>query len=632
MDRTLRIAQAILTIVVGLAPLVVPGASWAAVKGTLVLPPGVQVDVTRPHHIAITDDPRNPIDASFQPERTSETPDEPTSTTLSKPAPPDPEQPATSVWMWIVLAILATAAVIGGALSYYYRRYLPRQEIEPYWQALREIRAQNYRVALPQLTGIEAKLPADLRRNARFFIALCHFHLGNESETEHVAADLHRERPADEHVAYVLAYVLVGRGLDVLAEPVLETMQANGQLAFRDARRLLSIVKYRCGMQAFRAGDIDRAATLFAEVEALGDLAAAIPADLRDRHILLGTRALFDRDLTAATDHFTKLEDAAAAMPEAQGKPLRAKAAVGLTLVAWIEDDPQRGDGLEKCLAQTCLSLHADGPLELPWPDPQPGDVRGDADALKRALEEADKNFDLLDEQKDVRRCLRDLHFLRAMEVLRQWQHMDGSKANEAVGVTLRATLARLACARAVDERFADAFLVAGLLMFYLHNPGPERTTGVDFLEVARKLGVRDPEAMEIVNNRERIEQENADAVDRYQQVLDKYLRDDTVRMEVRRDLLNRLSTHRSLMNRYKPPDLTRAHSVPPTVEEMYTRSHTLRQRILEVQKSSENAELKQRGEQLQRQSEEFARQAQALEASESELLAMTGAELFKDR
>jgi hypothetical protein len=297
----------------------------------------------------------------------------------------------------------------------------------------------------------------------------------------------------------------------------------------------------------------------------------------------------------------------------------------------WIEERPRPTMAMERYLTETCLLFHEEGPTELPWPAAEPGSAKGDAESLKRALEEADKNFNLPTDQKDVRRCLRDLHLLRALAELRFWTTMDSSAAKQAIPEKLKEVLSRLACARALDERFADVYLVAGLLMFYLNEPGPERINGADILGEARKLGVRDPDALQIVNNRERIERENADAVDRYQQVLDRYLRDETVLLEVRRDLLKRLATHRSLMNRYKPPDLSRARTVPPTVKEMHDRSAVLYERIGKIQLPKTNGGLKERSEQLRRESEALVKQSAVLENTESELLALTGEQLFSD-
>ncbi|MGA3371740.1 MAG: hypothetical protein ABSC48_08275 [Terracidiphilus sp.] len=597
------------------------------VKGTFHVEsgPGAATGKETPDKAAAGKNGAAPAEASQPPAAAAATSQVPSPAPLRAPVAGIP------LWAWAVLGMLLVGALTAGGLLYYFRRVLPRRELAPYWRALANIRDRQFRAALPDLTSVESKLPPELRDDARFFIALCHYHLEEFAEAEHLAASLHREQPSNGNAAYLLAHLCVQRELDVEAEPVLQQMRQNGQLKIRDAQRLLGIVKFRRGTAAMRAGDIESAADFFSEVEELGDFASFIPADLRNRHVSLGTRALFDRDLAGARQHFQALRAAGAAMAEDKGKPLLAKAEVGLVLADWIEDDAERGGRLDAALGATCRLLHPEGPEALPWPDPVPGSAKGDAESLQRALEAADKNFNLPPEEKGIRRCLRDLHLLRALEVLRLWARMEGKAANVAIGDRLKATLSRLACARALDERFSDVYLVAGLLIFYLHQPGPERTTGVDLLEEARKLGMRDPDALEILNNRERIERENADAVDRYQQVLDHYLRDETVRHEIRRDLLKRLSTHRSLMNRYKPPDLSRARTVPPTVQEMFDRSKTLRDRIRSMRDAAKNVELARRSEDLERQSQLLAAQAQTVEASESELLALTGEELFKD-
>jgi len=80
-------------------------------------------------------------------------------------------------------------------------------------------------------------------------------------------------------------------------------------------------------------------------------------------------------------------------MPEEQSKPLLARASLGLALAMWIEESPGRGMDLEKLLTETCGLFHPGGPSELPWPEPEPGSAKGDAAALKLALEAADKKL-----------------------------------------------------------------------------------------------------------------------------------------------------------------------------------------------------------------------------------------------
>jgi hypothetical protein len=658
MDRALSVAAAPLVVAWALAtasPVQARQAPAAATKGpavtapiqvpgTLELPAGAALDRTRTYEAEIRFDGSRfratlkggaPVD---QP------PPAAGAAPLDPAAPSTPGQPVTlpgtapatetSRWrlvLWIVIAALVAAALSAAALWYYFKRHVPKREQAPYESARTALRGGRYDEALRDLTGVEAKLPPAMRGAARFLVAFCHFQVGEEREAERLLADLHREAPADRDVAYFLAYLRVRRGGDIDAEPVLEAMKKDEHLEYRDTAWLLSIVKFRRATAAYEAGNIELAAELFAEVAQLKHLAAHVPADLRNRHIVLGTRALFDQDITTAREHFEALARVAQGITEAADVTLAAKASLGLALIKWLQDEPTGSDELERALVDACTHLHPDGALELPWPEPQPGSAKGDADALKRALEADDKNFDLRPEQRDVHRSLRDLHLLRALNVLRAWRRMDGAAAHAAIADRLAAVMTRLACARAIEERFSDVYLVAGLLLFYLHQPGPQRTTGLDLLIEARKLGMRVPDAMEIINNRERIQQENAGAADRYQQVLDRYLRDDTVRKEVRLDLLQRLSTHRSLMNRYKPPDLTRARTVPPTVQEMYLRSETLHVRVEQIGKTTASDELRKLGTDLKRYSEQLSQQAAVIERTEADLLALTGEELFKD-
>jgi hypothetical protein len=651
MDRKISILAATLIVAIVAGPLFCQQKSGETaaekpveISGRLRFPPGTRLDFSKDVSISVrgiqgtfapdgAKTPPNPVKPSRKEDLNSQ-PATPLAPSQEKgrqgpPSPPMASSPGLS-YLWTALAILAAVALGAGSFWYYSRRYLPRKEMEPYWNAVRAIRARNYESALPGLTSMESKLPPDLRRNARFFIALCHVHLENEVEAEQMLAALHREAPGDANAAYLLAYLRIRRGLDAEAEPVLEAMSKHGHQGFRDTRRLTGIVKFRRGMEAMRAGDIDLAATRFAAVEKLGDFAAFIPGDLRNRHISLGTRALFEHDAAQAREHFEALKKVTKGMAEEEARPLLVKSSLGLALAMWIEGE-RNEPALEKALAEACLLLHPEGPLELPWPGPEAGSGKGSTEALKRALEAADKNVDMPASQRDERRCLRDLHLLRALAVLKAWAAMDGEAANKEIPTRLEETMSRLACARAADERFADVYLVAGLLNFYLHKPGPERTTAVDILAEARKLGARESAILDILENRDRIERENADAVDKYQQTLDRYLRDETVLQEVRRDLLQRLSTLRSLMNRYKPPDLTRAREVEPTVNEMKNRWEVLHRHIEEIQKAKPNDALRTRTDDLRKHGEALAAQAAALQSTEADLLVMTAEQLFPD-
>jgi len=622
-----------------LTPLQAQTTGTVEYKGTIKVPQNARLGPNDNYSIQLQIDGKR-INGTFVVDPRMQSPRD----SLGKTAPPPPPTeknertkeevtPPTDsripVWIWGLIGLLALSLIAAGWFFWQHYYVKPKHELDPYWRALIAVRDRRYKSALPDLTSIESKLPPELRQDARFFIALCCYHVEDLVEAEHQAAALYREDPENENVACLLAHLFVERSLDEEAEPILERLHARDKLDVGEARTMLSIVKFRLGMKAIQANDIEAAAEYFSFVEQLGLFTKYIPSDLRNRHITLGTRALFDQDLPAARKHFEALRTAARDLEEENARPLLVKAAVGLVLVQWLEKSDKDEESLEDALWETALLIHADGPKELPWPEIS--ELKDDPDALRRALEEADKNFELPADEQVFKLCLRDLHFLRAMHIIITWGNMESSEAGKKIEKRLERILSRLACARAIDERFADTYLVAGLLMFYLHKPGPERTAGVDLLEQARKLGARDPAAMEIISNRERIERENADAIDRYQLALDEYLHDETVRKEVREDLFKRLMTLQRLKSRYKPPDLSQARTVDPTVEEMRKRSETLREHILALEKSTDNMELAQQSTRLAEQADELTKMAKLIEETEKMLLILAGEELFKD-
>ncbi|MCI0487097.1 MAG: tetratricopeptide repeat protein [Blastocatellia bacterium] len=541
----------------------------------------------------------------------------------ARPAEPSP-------WLPVGLAVVGTAILIGAGAWLYFKVYLPRKQIEPYREALRLVQAERFEEALPLLTQVESKLPDRLRRDARFFIAFAHFKLKNSKEAEHVLDGLHRENLKDAQVAYLLAYLRVEDGHYDDAEPILLAMEKNERLGLYHAKKLLGIVEFRRALAALKEGHVDGAAALFEKVERLGDFAAHIPPGLRDRHIALGTKALFDKDVAEAQRRFTSLEQAVEKEPEAQRAAKLAIAKLGLALTAWIEDAQESDEKVERLLVEAAQLLDADGPLDLPWPE-----AKKDED-LAAQISELDAKADKTADEKQRERCLRDLHFLRGATLLRAWRRLEPAAAHDEVQQRYEEALSRFACSRARDEQFSDVFLVVGLLTYYFHKPGPERGRGVDLLEQAQKRGAREPDAMEIINNRARIERANADAVDLYLQVLDKYLHDDTVRAEVRFSLLNRLNRYRRIQGWDKRPDLASARRIEPTVAEMRDRSELLLVRVEEIISSQSSTEeshkIRQLSDVIKQDGQHLCEQAADLERNESELLALTGNHLFEDR
>lgn len=539
--------------------------------------------------------------------------------------------PAAGLPSWVLIAIAAAAPLLLAAAAawVYFRRIQPKKHMAPYRQALELLAASRYDQALPLLTEVEGRLPPALRRDARFLVAFASIQTGAADEAEHILTGLNREEPGDERSAYMLAWLRVREKKYEAAEPLLERLESAGRLDFQETKRLLGIVKYARANAAFREGRVDAAADLFEKVQQLGDFAAHVPTDLRNRHVVLGVRALFEKNVSAARAEFASLEAAAAGLPAEDRPRLLAKAKLGQALAGWVENDPESAPALDAALEEAARAFDPDAPVALPWPEQIPerttSEKLREQDAAKEAPAAA----------KEARRGLRDIHFLRGMSVLRQWARMDGKAARDAAGEKYEAVRSRMACVLAQDGDFADVFLVVGLLMYYLHPPGAERVAGVRLLARARDLKMHEPYASEILHNRDKIEAASKDAAAKYMPVLDKYLNDETVRREVRAALLDRLSRKARFAALDKRPDLRLARSMPPTVEEIRNRSQILALRIGEIlagrAASQEAARIRELCAGLARENEALTSQAQAIEERESELLVATGFEIFSD-
>jgi tetratricopeptide (TPR) repeat protein len=557
-------------------------------------------------------------------------PDGKASPAADEPAGGDSIQGGSASSQALMMVLAATAPILFitlGALLYF-KAIRPRKHFKPYREALEHMRDKKFDLALPLLTQIEGKLPDSRRFEARFFIAFSYYMLGESDRAERALDQLHRENPKDQNVAYLLGHIRVEEKKYNEAEPVFERMERNGQLGLRHARNLYGVVEFCRAIASLKEGRVEAAADLFEKVEALGTYAGQIPADLRNRHIALGTKALFDRDTNEARKQFETLQRAASRESGGRRDSMAAAATLGLAMAAWLDESSDSYSGIEGMLVDVARLLDPEGPLEMEWVD--------EKKHLAERLEELDAGAKKTAEERELNRCLRDLHFLRGIAVLREWCQMDGETAHRQIEERYNSALRRLACSRSRDGEFGDVFLVAGLLMFYLHKPGPERNLGVELLEEAQKRGMHEPDAMEIINNHAQAERASAGAVDMYMQVLDKYLHDDTVRKEVRLGLIERLSKYKKVRGWERRPDLNLARSVEPTVAEMRNRSEILRLRVEQVVSTVDDREtmdrVKQLSDKIMQDGQSLYEQAATIERNESELLALTGAQLFKEQ
>ena len=112
--------------------------------------------------------------------------------------------------------------------------------------------------------------------------------------------------------------------------------------------------------------------------------------------------------------------------------------------------------------------------------------------------------------------------------------------------------------------------------------------------------------------------------------------RADKDRAEVRRSLLERLGRYRKVLTLGQRVNIASMRRVEPTVAEMRNRSEILRVRVEQIIAEQENTDevrkVRQLSETITNDGQKLYEQAMTIEKNESELLALTGTQLFKDQ
>jgi len=117
--------------------------------------------------------------------------------------------------------------------------------------------------------------------------------------------------------------------------------------------------------------------------------------------------------------------------------------------------------------------------------------------------------------------------------------------------------------------------------------------------------------------------------------VLDSYLRDGTVRRQVREALIERLSRYGRVRDWDTRPEFARVRTVEPTVAEIRSRSglllEHLRQLTVSPHEAAEFASARDLTSRLERESRELFERARSIEEKEAELLLLVGDRLLPD-
>ena len=160
----------------------------------------------------------------------------------------------------LVLGLVGgVVALIAAGLFVYFKVISPKRQLDPYQKALQLLRDKEYAAALPELTRVEGKLPDELRSECRFFIAFTRQRLNKLDQAVNDLETLLEEDPRNVDVAYLLAYIYLQKDDLRKAEAVLEKMEKDNQLGYRDAKKLLGIVKFRRAYIELKEGRVDAA-------------------------------------------------------------------------------------------------------------------------------------------------------------------------------------------------------------------------------------------------------------------------------------------------------------------------------------------------------------------------------------
>ena len=555
---------------------------------------------------------------------------------LAAQSAPAPASESSQVMFVIMAAAAVIAVLVIAGVVLYSKVLLPRNQKKLFKesedaldQAQDAANRGDFETASRVLAGIEGMpIQGESRRSARFLTAFTHVQQDELDQASLVLNALYRENSSDNEAAYFLAYVYVKKKEYDKALPILEKLEKERQLNLYQARRLLGIVYLMKATKAFNDGKIDDAAGLFEKVRALGDFVDQIPADMRNRHVMLGTKALYETDIEEARRQFESLKAAAASATGDDQQNMQVTAALGIALTHWLEN-PVDHDQIESALIAAAHLLDPDEPLTRPWSAEKIGESLEDKLA---ALDQEDN----ASEKDQVGAVLRDIHFLRGINVLNRWRSMEAAEGFEARAEMLNEALERFECALAHDPQFADVLVVFGLLAFYLGDPGTKRRNdGIASLEEARKQGVRVPDILEILNYIEEMRVKNASATEKYLETLDKYLNDETVRKEVRFELLEQLASFQRIKGLRTRSHLLPTRMIEPTVAEVRKRTELVYARADELVAAHQDdevvANVRQLSNTLKEEGQKLWDQAQHIQNTEAKLLAETGKHILSE-
>jgi hypothetical protein len=163
--------------------------------------------------------------------------------------------------------------------------------------------------------------------------------------------------------------------------------------------------------------------------------------------------------------------------------------------------------------------------------------------------------------------------------------------------------------------------------MLQFHLGGARRLEhAIALLREARKRGARDPELIEILNRHDQRASTGQRDADALLDVIDRYLRDPTVRASIRSRLVQQRARFGKLREWDERPDLAATRVAQPTVAELSDRAALLMERVRLLGDAGGRADLDAAllaANELAEASERLALQARAVEQQEAAVLAL---------
>ncbi len=463
------------------------------------------------------------------------TPNTPAEQIQNKTSPP---------WGWIIAAIAAVATIAGGQAAWILL-IQPRRRRRPVLQAQALLSSDNpadLREAETLLvraiaTGLRA---ADLAE-ARFALAFARTRLGRFAEAESVLTDAERDGPLDKEAAYLQLWLLARQRKHEEVERfhAQHTAQLGDML---QTARLAGITFLQLARQHWSRREAGTALGYFERLRALNVFTDQLPQHVSDQRIVFGIMSLFEQDWTKARDQFTAVIQAAktAGQPTYLGE-------LGLLLCEWREQDTP--------------------------------DIDDDLTAVLPAIRAA--RDPKADPEKDEQRLLLSGCLLwHALSLLYVWLKRPAREA--LTPADLETCFQRLAAVKEVSPKLGDAYLIEGLLRYYLAGQNhEERQEGVRALQQAVDRDVNLPEVVVLLDRERKLDEHRREGVSTYIALVKTWLQNREVPAALRKALrrqLNELSGR--FHGEFDELKITDAGQIAPSVADLQMRVALLQRRV----------------------------------------------------